>query len=72
MGLLIKGLENQIENKTLEEFNSLNEKIKILQEKYANAHSKNQTIKADSVKRKERIKNIDTEIQNWQNLKFNS
>ncbi len=72
LSLLIKGLENQIENKTLEEFNSLNEKIKILQEKYANAHSKNQTIKADSVKRKERIKNIDTEIQNWQNLKFNS
>ena len=69
---LVKGLEGQVENKILEKFNNLNEKIKISQEKYANAHSKNQTIKADSVKRKERIKNIDTEIQNWQNLKFNS
>jgi len=70
--ILIKGLENQINSKILEEFNSLNEKIKISQEKYANALSKNQTIKADSIKRKERIKNIDAEIKNWQNLKFNS
>ena len=65
-------LENNIGKKTSEEFNNLNNKIKILQEKYANAFSKNQTIKTDSIKRQERIKNIDTEIQNWKNLKFNS
>ena len=70
--VLISGLEKTINKKTSEEFNDLNNKIKISQEKYANAFSKNQSIKADSVKRQERIKNIDIEIQNWKNLKFNS
>jgi len=69
---LVQGLENQVDKKTLEEFNSLNSKIKIFQEKYANSFSKNQSIKTDSIKRQERIKNIDIEIQNWKNLKFNS
>ena len=70
--VIISSFKNQISKNTLEEFNDLNNKIKISQEKYANAFSKNQSIKADSVKRQERIKNIDTEIQNWKNLKFNS
>jgi len=70
--VLITGLENTISKKTLSEFNNLNNQIKIAQEKYANAFSKNQSIKTDSIKRQERIKNIDTEIQNWKNLKFNS
>jgi len=69
---IISGLENKIGKNTLEEFNDLNNKIKISQEKYANAFSKNQSIKTDSIKRQERIKNIDIEIQNWINLKFNS
>jgi len=69
---LISGLETSINKKTPDEFNALNEQIKISQEKYANAFSKNQSIRADSIKRQERIKNIDTEIQNWKNLKFNS
>ena len=70
--ILISGLETTINKKTPDEFNALNEQIKISQEKYANAFSKNQSIRADSIKRQERIKNIDTEIQNWKNLKFNS
>ncbi len=69
---LTLAFEQQANQKTLEEFSKLNENIKISQEKYANAFSKNQSIKADSIKRQERIKNIDTEIKNWQNLKFNS
>jgi len=69
---ILSDLENQISKNTLEEINALNNKIKIAQEKYANAFSKNQSIKTDSIKRQERIKNIDTEIKNWQNLKFNS
>jgi len=69
---IILNFENQISKNTLEDFNELNNKIKIAQEKYANAFSKNQSIKSDSIKRQERIKNIDTEIQNWKNLKFNS
>ena len=70
--ILISGLEASISKKTPEEFSILNSQIKISQEKYANAFSKNQSIRADSIKRQERIKNIDTEIQNWKNLKFNS
>ena len=70
--ILISESESHVGEETLDEFNNLNNKIKVSQEKYANALSKNQTIKADSIKRQERIKNIDTEIQNWKNLKFNS
>ncbi len=69
---LTAGLEKTIDQKELKDFNNLNDKIKILQEKYANAFSKNQSIRSDSIKRQERIKNIDAEIQNWKNLKFNS
>jgi len=70
--ILISNLENLVNKKVLEEFNDLNYKIKISQENYATKFSKNQSIKNDSIKRQERIKNIDTEIQNWKNLRFNS
>jgi chromosome segregation protein len=70
--LIVKALETSINKNTSKEFIDLNNNIKVSQEKYANAFSKNQSIKADSVKRQERIKNIDIEIQNWKNLKFNS
>ena len=33
---------------------------------------KNEFIKSDSIKRKERIANIDVELENWKNLKINS
>jgi chromosome segregation protein len=46
--------------------------FKTIIEVYADSYSKNQNIKNESIKRKERIKNIDIEIQNWNNLKFNS
>tara|TARA_B100000700_G_scaffold326864_1_gene439721 strand:- start:1109 stop:3688 length:2580 start_codon:yes stop_codon:yes gene_type:complete len=42
------------------------------QEKYATFYGKNQTIRGDSIKRKERIKNIDQELENWKDLKVNS
>ena len=42
------------------------------QEKYASVYGKNESIKSDSVKRRERIKNIDIELENWKNLKTNS
>ena len=69
---LIFGFEKKVHSKEIEGFSNLNDKIKVLQEKYANAFSKNQSIRTDSIKRQERIKNIDSEIQNWKNLKFNS
>ncbi len=46
--------------------------IKLLQEKYADAYSKNQSIKNESIKRNERIKTIETEIESWKNLLANS
>jgi chromosome segregation protein len=69
---LVSKFENVTNNQILEELNKLNHKIKISQENYAAAYSKNQTIKADSIKRQERIKNIDEESKNWKNLNSNS
>ena len=39
---------------------------------YADSFSKNQNIKNESIKRKERIRIIDTEIESWKNLLLNS
>ena len=48
------------------------DKITSAHENYATNYSKNETVKSDSIKRKERIKNIDIELENWKNLKSNS
>ena len=48
------------------------DKITSAHENYASNYSKNETVKSDSIKRKERIKNIDVEMENWKNLKMNS
>ena len=45
---------------------------KMLIEAYAESYSKNENIKKESVKRNERIKVIDTEIESWKNLLLNS
>ncbi len=45
---------------------------KIIIEAYADSYSKNQSIKKESVKRNERIKTIDKEIESWKNLLINS
>jgi chromosome segregation protein len=47
-------------------------KITLSQEEYAEKYGKNKSIQSDSIKRKERIKNIDIELENWRNLKSNS
>ena len=47
-------------------------KITSSQEEYAEKYGKNKSIQSDSIKRKERIKNIDVELENWRNLKLNS
>jgi len=46
--------------------------FKTIIEAYADSYSKNQNIKNESIKRKERINAIDTEIESWKNLKSNS
>jgi len=48
------------------------ENCKIIIEEYANSYSKNQNIKKESVKRSERIKIIEKEIESWKNLLMNS
>lgn len=72
----IKDETNRLKSTTTEnkinQITELTNKIKIAQEKYASALSKHESIKTETIKRQERIKNIDTEIQNWINLKFNS
>ncbi len=75
---LINKIEIYIDNEekiTKDIFYKLKElvnKITSCQEDYAVIFGKNETIKNDSIKRKERIKNIDTELENWKNLKSNS
>ena len=46
--------------------------VKEFQENYAESYSKNQNIRKESVKRNERIKIIDQEIESWRNLLNNS
>ena len=46
--------------------------FKIIIEKYADSFSKNQSIKQESIKRKERVGAIEKEIESWKNLLLNS
>ena len=45
---------------------------KIVIEAYADSYSKNQNIKNESIKRKQRISTIEAEIESWRNLLINS
>ena len=67
-----KKLQSTPPENTTDQMADLVTKLKFNQEKYASALSKHESIKSETIKRQERIKNIDTEIQNWKNLKFNS
>ena len=64
--------DQKINKETFKILKHLINKITISQEKYASCFGKNESIKSDSIKRKERIKNIDNELENWKNLKINS
>jgi len=58
-----------------ERFQNLRKLVKSItssQEDYAEKFGKDKSIQSDSIKRKERIKNIDVELENWRNLKSNS
>ena len=75
---LLDKIENYIDEGkklTKEIFNNLKKKVKEItssQEEYAEKYGKDKSIQSDSIKRKERIKNIDIELENWINLKSNS
>ena len=68
----LNNLQDEESKKKLSNINEKNENIKLLQEKYADSFSKNQSIKKESVKRNERIKAIETEVESWKNLYSNS
>ncbi len=68
----LKDIEDDKSRNELLGINEKSKNIKILQEKYADAFSKNQSIKNESIKRNERIKTIETEIESWKNLLINS
>ncbi len=64
--------EKKLSKETFRELKQVVKKITFSQEKYAEKYGKNKSIESDSIKRKERIKNIDIELENWRNLKTNS
>ena len=68
----LKDIKDDETRKELLGVNEKSKNIKLLQEKYADAYSKNQSIKKESIKRNERIKTIETEIESWKNLLMNS
>ena len=68
----LKNLETNESKSKITEINQKNKNIKLLQENYADSFSKNQSVKKESTKRKERIKTIETEIESWKNLLTNS
>jgi chromosome segregation protein len=64
--------DKKLSKKTFSELKQLVKKITTSQEEYAEKYGKDKSIQNDSIKRKERIKNIDVELKNWGNLKTNS
>ena len=65
--------ENKMLSKdSFKDLRHLVKKITTSQEDYAEKFGKDKSIQSDSIKRKERIKNIDVELENWRNLKSNS
>ncbi len=64
--------EKKLSKEIFKNLKNLVNKITIAHEEYASNYGTNETIKNDSIKRKERIKNIDLELENWINLRTNS
>jgi len=62
----------KLTKKIFSELKQLVKEITSSQEEYAENYGKDKSIQSDSIKRKERIKNIDIELENWRNLKSNS
>ncbi len=68
----IEKVKEFIVSKKNQEAISTLDNCKLLIEAYAGSYSKNENIKKESLKRNERIKVIDTEIESWKNLLLNS
>ena len=72
LSFIIMKIKEVKEDNLISHLNSKNETIKQIQYDYAETYSKNKNIKNESVKRNERIKIIDQEIDSWKNLLNNS
>jgi chromosome segregation protein len=64
--------EKKLTKELFERLKQIVNQITSSQEEYASTYGKYESIKSDSIKRRERIKNIDVELENWNNLKANS
>ena len=64
--------DKKLSKESFKELKKLVKKITLSQEEYAEKYGKNKSVESDSIKRKERIKNIDIELENWRSLKINS
>ena len=69
-----KDIDNnkKLSKQTFKELKKIVKNITSSQEEYAEKYGKDKSIQSDSIKRKERIKNIDVELENWRNLRSNS
>jgi len=72
LSYIIQKISDVDDYEEIAKINSRSESIKKLQHEYTVTFSKNQNIKNESTKRKERINNIETEIVSWKNLLVNS
>ena len=72
LSFLIQNIKLDEDNDKILKVGKKNELIKNLQEEYADFYSKNQSIKKESIKRNERIKTIEKEIDSWKKLLINS
>ena len=72
LSYIIQKISDTNDDQEILKINSGNETIKKLQNEYTVTYSKNQSIKDESTKRKDRINNIDIEIESWKNLLMNS
>ncbi len=78
LDIMLDKIEDDIDNdvklskEAFKDLKQLVKKITLSQEEYAEKYGKNKSIESDSIKRKERIKNIGVELENWRNLKTNS
>jgi chromosome segregation protein len=64
--------DKKLTRNIFEKLKQIVNQITTSQEQYASTYGKNESIKSDSIKRRERIKNIDIELENWKNLKTSS
>ncbi len=72
LNMEIDKVKELIKTKKNDEAITILDNCKILIETYADSYSKNQSIKKESIKRNERIKVIEKEIESWKNLLINS